>query len=116
MLTKRFLKFRYTAIRRYGEKKWIATDGVIEFNPNYTVNVSTCEIEGFSYDKQKAYIVELSNGTKFLCFLHEFGNRTEELIMSEAGEEATQFAAEANYEKVKQNIHKLNGGWSYAKR
>ena len=65
MLNKRFLKFRYTAIRRYGEKKWSATDGVIEFNPNHTVNVSTCELEAFSYDKQKAYIVELSNGTKF---------------------------------------------------
>lgn len=24
MLNKRFLKFRYTAIRRYGEKKWSA--------------------------------------------------------------------------------------------
>ena len=57
-----------------------------------------------------------TNQKKFLRFLHEFGNRPEELIMSEAGEEATQFAAEANYEKVKQNIHKLNGGWSYAKR
>lgn len=48
MQNKRFLKFRYTAIRRYGEKKWSAQDGVVELNPNYTVNVSTCEKEGFS--------------------------------------------------------------------
>lgn len=42
-MTKKFLKFRYTAIRRYGEKNWTAKSGVIEFNPNYTVSCSTCE-------------------------------------------------------------------------
>lgn len=58
MLNKIFLKFRYTAIRRYGEKKWSAQDGVVEFNPNYTVSVSTCEKEGFSNGAQKAYRAE----------------------------------------------------------
>jgi len=98
------LKFRYTAIRRYGEKKWIATDGVIEFNPNYTVNAGTCEIEGFSYDKQKAYIVELSNGTKFLTFLRAFG-----YAQSEEGEAANIEAdQQRNIQITKMLIHKLN--------
>ena len=35
MLNKIFLKFRYTAIRRYGEKKWSAQDGVVESGPRY---------------------------------------------------------------------------------
>lgn len=108
MLTKRFLKFRYTAIRRYGEKKWIATDGVIEFNPNYTVNVGTCEIEGFSYDKQKAYIVELSNGTKFLTFLRAFGYAQIEEILSEEGEAANIEADQMkNLQITRLLLHKL---------
>lgn len=39
MLNKIFLKFRYTAIRRYGEKKWSAQDGVVESNPNFAWGV-----------------------------------------------------------------------------
>ena len=109
MLNKRFLKFRYTAIRRYGEKKWSATDGVIEFNPNYTVNVSTCELEGFSYDKQKAYIVELSNGTKFLTFLRGFGYAQIEEILSEEGETANIEAdQQKNLQIARLLLHKLN--------
>lgn len=113
---KKFLRFRHAAIKRYGEKQWTALNGYIEFNPNYTVSVSKCEVGNFGDDHDTPYIVELSNGTKFLCFLHEFGDMPEDMVMSEAGEEATSYAAEANYEKVKQNIHKLNGGWTYAKR
>ena len=89
MLNKRFLKFRYTAIRRYGEKKWSAQDGVVEFNPNYTVSVSTCEKNGFSNGAQKAYIVELSNGTKFLAFLRGFGYAQVETILSEEDRKST---------------------------
>lgn len=113
---KKFLRFRHAAIKRYCEKQWTALNGYIEFNPNYTVSVSKCEVGNFGDNHDTPYIVELSNGTKFLCFLHEFGDMSEDMVMSEAGEEATSYAAEANYEKVKQNIHKLNGGWSYAKR
>lgn len=103
------MKFRYTAIRRYGEKKWRATDGVIEFNPNYTVNVSTCEKEGFSNDSQKAYIVELSNGTKFLAFLRGFGYAQIEEILSEEGEQANIEAdQQKNVQITKLSIHKLN--------
>ena len=109
MLNKRFLKFRYTAIRRYGEKKWSAQDGVVEFNPNYTVSVSTCEKDGFSNGAQKAYIVELSNGTKFLAFLRGFGYAQVETILSEEGEQAN---IEADQQKNEQNkkmlLHKLN--------
>lgn len=109
MLNKRFLKFRYTAIRRYGEKKWSAQDGVVEFNPNYTVSVSTCEKNGFSYDKQKAYIVELSNGTKFLTFLRGFGYAQVETILSEEGEQANIEAdQQKNAQLTKMLLHKLN--------
>lgn len=109
MLSKRFLKFRYTAIRRYGEKKWSAQDGVVEFNPNYTVSVSTCEKEGFSNGAQKAYIVELSNGTKFLAFLRGFGYAQVETILSEEGEQANIEAdQQKNAQLTKMLLHKLN--------
>lgn len=109
MLNKRFLKFRYTAIRRYGEKKWSAQDGVVEFNPNYTVSVSTCEKEGFSNGAQKAYIVELSNGTKFLAFLRGFGYAQVETILSEEGEQANIEAdQQKNTQLTKMLLHKLN--------
>lgn len=109
MLTKRFLKFRYTAIRRYGEKKWVARDGVIEFNTNYTVSVSTRENEGLSNNAQKAYIVELSNGTKFLAFLRAFGYAQVEEILSEKGEQANIEAdQQKNAQITKMMIHKLN--------
>lgn len=109
MLNKRFLKFRYTAIRRYGEKKWSAQDGVVEFNPNYTVSVSTCEKEGFSNGTQKAYIVELSNGTKFLAFLRGFGYAQVETILSEEGEQANIEAdQQKNAQLTKMLLHKLN--------
>lgn len=109
MLNKKFLKFRYTAIRRYGEKKWVACDGVIEFNPVYTVNVSTCERDGFSSSTDQAYIVELSNGTKFLAFMRNFGRPQIEEILSEEGEEANLMAdQQSNFPRTKQNIHRLN--------
>ena len=108
MLNKRFLKFRYTAIRRYGEKKWSAQDGVVEFNPNYTVSVSTCEKNGFSNGAQKAYIVELSNGTKFLAFLRGFGYAQVETILSEEGEQANIEAdQQKNAQLTKMLLHKL---------
>lgn len=109
MLNKRFLKFRYTAIRRYGEKKWSAQDGVVEFNPNYTVSVSTREKDGFSNGAQKAYIVELSNGTKFLAFLRGFGYAQVETILSEEGEQANIEAdQQKNAQLTKMLLHKLN--------
>lgn len=108
MLEKKFLKFRYVAIRRYGEKRWTATDGVIEFNTGYTVNVSSCEVEGFAYDKQKPYIVELSNGTKFLAYMRDFGYAQIEEILSEEGETANLEAdQQKNLQVTKMLIHRL---------
>lgn len=84
---KKFLRFRYAAIRRYGER-WTVFDGVIEFNPNYCVGVSSCEKEDSGDDSQKAYIVELSNGTKLLVYLNNYGCASCEEILSEQGERA----------------------------
>ena len=111
---RRYYKFCYTAIRRYGEKKWTAQNGVIEFNPNYTVSCSTCEKPNFSSDTDQAYIVELSNGTKFLCFMRGFGRaHIEELLseelLSEDGEQANIASDQAtNFARTKQFLHQLN--------
>jgi len=110
MLNKRFLKFSYAAIRRYGEKRWTAAKGVIEFNPNYTVGVSTFVKGGFDTGDDTPYIVELSNGTRFLCFMHNYGKGAEEEILSEHGEVANSYASERCYEIVRRNtsLAKLN--------
>ena len=106
---KKFLRFRHAAIKRYGEKQWTALCGYIEFNPNYTVSVSTCEKNGFSNGAQKAYIVELSNGTKFLAFLRGFGYAQVETILSEEGEQANIEAdQQKNAQLTKMLLHKLN--------
>lgn len=73
------------------------------------MNVGTCEIEGFSYDKQKAYIVELSNGTKFLTFLRAFGYAQIEEILSEEGEAANIEADQMkNLQITRLLLHKLS--------
>lgn len=88
------MKFKYAAIRRYGEKRWPASNGVIEFNPNYTVGVSSFEKGEFGTENDIPYIVELSNGTKFLCFLHSYGKGAEDEILSDHGEVANSYAAD----------------------
>lgn len=110
-MNKKFLQFRYAAIKRYGDKHWTAHTGVIEFNPNYTVSCSDCEKGDFGNGNDYPYIVELSNGTKFLCFMHNYGTDTEDEVLSEKGEVSNSYAAEACYTKVKQNINKLNNNW-----
>lgn len=107
MQVRKFLKFRYTAIRRYGEKEWTAKNGVIEFNPNYTVSASTCE--KISSDRDSAYIVELSNGTKFLCFMRgAFGIAQVEEILSERGETANvESDQQTNVERTRRNLYLL---------
>ncbi|TGY07113.1 hypothetical protein [Bacteroides acidifaciens] len=109
-MIKKFLKFRYTAIRRYGEKTWTAKNGVIEFNPNYTVSCSTCEKE-FSSDRDTAYIVELSNGTKFLCFMRGYFGATQiEELLSEEGEQANiENDQQANADRTRRSLYLLNG-------
>lgn len=107
MYPKKFLKFRYTAIRRYGEKSWTAKNGVIEFNPNYTVSASTCE--HLNGDRDSAYVVELSNGTKFLCFMRgAFGTTQVEEILSEKGEAANlENDQQTNVERTRHSLYLL---------
>jgi hypothetical protein len=71
-MIKRFLQFSYTAVKRYGAKHWVAFQGTISFNPNYVVSVSRAEARGLRTvgTDDTPYIVELSNGTKFLTWLH----------------------------------------------
>lgn len=109
MLTKRFLKFRFTAIRRYGEKIWTAKNGVIEFNPNYTVSCSSCE-KGFNGDRDTAYIIELSNGTKFLCYVRgHFGAAQIEELLSDEGEQANlENDQQVNADRTRRSLHLLN--------
>lgn len=107
-MNKKFLKFKYAAIRRYGEKQWTANADVIEFNPNYTVGVSGCERGDFAVGLDYPYIVELSNGTKFLCFMHNYGKDLTDEILSDKGEVANSYADAECYDKVKKNISKLN--------
>lgn len=110
MQTRKFLKFRYTAIRRYGEKIWTAKSGVIEFNPTYTVSCSSCE-KGISTERDTGYIVELSNGTKFLCFMRgSFGTVQIEELLSEDGEQANiESDQQANADRTRRNLYLLNG-------
>lgn len=107
-MNKKFLRFRYAAIKRYGDKHWTAHDGAIEFNPNYVVNCGECEKGNFGDDHDYPFIVELSNGTKFLCFMHEYGQAASDDILSEQGETANCYVSDASYSEVKNNIYKLN--------
>ena len=104
MTDKRFLRFYYAAIKRYGDKRWTAHHDVIEFNPNYTVSVSGLEKEDFDYRDDKPYVVELSNGTKFLCFFHNFGDGLDDEILSARGEDFNASVSESIYDEVKKKI------------
>lgn len=108
MTERRFLRFYYSAIKRYGDKRWTANSDVIEFNPNYTVSVSGCEKGDFECGKDKPYIVELSNGTKFLCFFHDFGDGPDDEILSVQGESANTYVGDDCAKRVAKNISKLN--------
>ena len=108
MTERRFLRFYYAAIKRYGDKRWTAHRDVIEFNPNYTVSVSGLEKEDFDYKDDKPYVVELSNGTKVLCFFHDFGDGPDDEILSAQGEAANTYVGDDCTKRVAKNISKLN--------
>lgn len=110
MTTRKFLRFIYAAIKRYGDKTWTAHTGVVEFNPVYTVSCSECEKGNFGDEHDRPYIVELSNGTKFLCFINDCCTEDDGLL-SERGETANSYAARGHHEKVKQNIRVLNNNY-----
>ncbi len=101
------MKFRYAAIKRYGEKRWTAGRGWIEFNPNYTVGTSKDETGLFGDDKNDAYVFELSNGTKFLAFVN-LPILGEDAVLSEGGEAANWAADDSAENDVAFYIDKYN--------
>lgn len=106
-MSERFLRFTYAAIKRYGDRTWTAHTGTIEFNPSYTVSCSKCEKGKFGNDLDVPYIIELSNGTKFLCFINDYWLAADNLL-SGAGETANRYADPSLYDEVKRSIEVLN--------
>lgn len=98
---KRIIRFTYAAIKRHGAARWTVRKGVIDINTNYVVCVSSSEINGlYTNGKDYPYFVELSNGTKLLIYLHDFGTGADGETISEAGEAANAFVAPEVYNKV----------------
>lgn len=102
-----FLTFRYAAIKRYGDYRWSIPDsdngGQIEFNPNYTVSCSSDETGLLGDAENTAFVVELSNGTKFITFQHN-ADRCGDEVLSDEGEYANANVPESCYEYVRRNI------------
>lgn len=107
-MNKKFFRFVYAAIKRYGDKKWTAARGFIEINTNYVVNIAQDERDIASTETDKPFIVELSNGTKYLMFLHSFGTKAEDEILSDSGEVANSYVESSIYGRVKRYINKYN--------
>lgn len=103
-MNKRFLRFRYAAIKRYGARYWVAGDGYIEFSPNYVVSCSQDEKPLLSNGHDNPFILELSNGTKCLVWMHEYGAACGEEVLSETGEECNATVSENIYDEVKKKI------------
>lgn len=106
MYAKKFLRYYYVAIKRYGDRKWTAHSGQIEINPCYTVSAGECERLGLDDPHDKAYVFELSNGTKFIALFNDCIGDDE--VMSEYGEHANSLAKRTLAETVKHNIDRLN--------
>lgn len=96
---KRIVHFTYAAIKRYGAKRWTVQRGAIEINTNYVVSAGESELR-FLYNNGRdyPYIVELSNGTKVLIYLHDFDPAEE--ILSDAGEASNERVADDVYSSV----------------
>lgn len=109
-MIRNFLHFKYAAIKRYGDKTWTAHVGIIEFNPSYTVSCSKCERGNFGNEDDIPYIVELSNGTRFLCFVNDYALGNGE-ILSEDGEHANYIVNAAVLERAKPNVRQLNNAY-----
>ena len=104
--TKKFLRYTYAAIKRYGDRQWTAHTGIIEINPNYTVSAGECERLNLNDAHDTAYIVELSNGTKFITLINDCVGADE--VLSEYGEHANSLARRELHEVIKRNINRLN--------
>lgn len=106
MYAKKFLRFNYVAIKRYGDRKWTSHSGQIEINPCYTVSAGECERIALNDAHDKAYVFELSNGTKFIALFNDCIDDDE--VMSERGEYANSLAKRALSDDVKRNLFRLN--------
>lgn len=89
---KKFLKFNYSAIKRYGEKHWTPFGGVIEFNINYVVSCGVLEKGHLDANQPEhvPYMIELSNGTKLICVVDQSMLKEGEVVLSEQGETAVE--------------------------
>ena len=106
MYTKKFLRYNYVAIKRYGDRKWTAHSGQIEINPCYTVSAGECERLCLADPHDKPYMFELSNGTKFIALFNDCLAGDE--VISEHGEYANGLAKRALSDEVKRNLYRLN--------
>jgi hypothetical protein len=106
-MDKRYLRLRYAAIKSYGAHLWTVAEGWIEFNTTFIVSCRLCE-HLVPFDGDYPFVVELSSGTKFLMYLHEYGVEPRQQALCTAGEEANELA-EPDLAYVKRNIGKLNG-------
>lgn len=89
---KKFLKFYYSAIKRYGEKYWTPFEGFIEFNVNYVVSCSVLENGNLDANQPELvpYMLELGNGTKLICVADMSMLKEGEVLLSEKGETAVE--------------------------
>lgn len=98
---KRIVRFTYAAIKRYGAKRFTVCKGAIEINTNYVVSVSQSELRGlYEDDHDRPFFVELSNGTKLLIYLHDYGTDALDEILSGMGEAANCYVSDEVYGKV----------------
>lgn len=105
------LRFTYAAIKRHGCKNWNPQQGggVIEINPTYVVSVSECGTPELIFnDQDTPFVIELSNGTKILLYLHAYGLVEDEEILSLKGEIANSRVDAEVYERCRFHASRLN--------
>lgn len=105
------LRFAYAAIKRHGCKNWHPQPGggVIEINPTYVVSVSECGTPELIFnDHDTPFVIELSNGTKILLYLHDYGIAEDEEILSLQGEIANSRVDDEVYERCRFYASRLN--------
>lgn len=106
MYQKKFLRYTYAAIKRYGDRQWAAHSGQIEINPCYTVSAGECGRLVVNDPHDRAYIFELSNGTKFIALFNDVLGDCE--VISGQGEYANSLARKELHEEIKRNLYKLD--------
>jgi hypothetical protein len=107
----KMLRFTYAAIKRHGCKNWHPQQGggVIEINPTYVVSVSECGTPELIFnDQDTPFVIELSNGTKILLYLHAYGLEPGQDILSENGEAANSYVDAEAYERCRFYASRLN--------